>query len=80
MILAFILSGSSAVDGGGVYGHVFHYSMIFFLMGSAFLAFLHFWRRGELDMSEEPKYQMMESDNLYVGEKKLESEQKKEGI
>jgi len=50
------------LDGGGVYGSTLHYSMLLAFVGSAFLVLLYLWRKGRLDMDEEPKIQMMESD------------------
>jgi hypothetical protein len=49
----------TVLDGGGVYGHVLHYSLIFAMIGSAILVFLHLRRKGKLDMDEDPKLQMM---------------------
>lgn len=50
------------LDGGGVYGHFLHYSLVFAMIGSAFLVFLYLWRKGKLNMDEEPKRQMMEEE------------------
>lgn len=47
-------------DGTGVYGSLLHYSVLFALMGSTLLVFIHLWRKGRLDMDEKAKYQMME--------------------
>lgn len=47
-------------DSSGVYGGIFHYSLVFATVGSALLAFIYFWRKGRLDMDESPKYQMMD--------------------
>ena len=49
-------------DVGGVYGSLWHYSMLFTLVGSTFLIFIHLWRKGRLDMDEEAKHQMMQPD------------------
>jgi len=49
-------------DGAGVIGSVLHYSLLFALIGSALLIFLYLWRKGRLDMDEEPKFQMMKAD------------------
>ena len=57
-----IYLAAKVLDGGGVYGHFFHYSFLTALMGSAFLLFLYIWKKGRLDMDEEPKYQMFEDD------------------
>jgi hypothetical protein len=47
------------LDGGGVYGHVLHYTLLLAMLGSAALVFIYLWRKGRLDMDEEPKHQMM---------------------
>lgn len=49
-------------DGVGLYGSLLHYGLIIFFVGAAFIIFLHLWRKGRLDMDEEPKLQMMRSD------------------
>ncbi len=54
-------------DIGGVYGSLWHYSMVFTLMGSTVLVFIYLWRKGRLDMDEEAKYQMMQSDRMEDG-------------
>lgn len=53
---------SAIVDGGGIYGCVFHYSMVIAIVGSSFLLFMYLWRKGKLDMDEEPKLKMMEDE------------------
>jgi hypothetical protein len=50
------------IDGFGVYGNFFHYSMVIAMVGSAFIVFVHLWRKGRLDMDEEPKFQMMQDE------------------
>lgn len=49
-------------DTSGVFGGIFHYALIFALVGSAFLSFIYFWSKGRLDLDEEPKMQMMRED------------------
>ncbi|MEI8365525.1 MAG: hypothetical protein WCF65_03815 [Parachlamydiaceae bacterium] len=49
-------------DWSGIYGGIFHYSMIFATSGSALLAFFYFWKKGRLDLDEEPKILMMQDD------------------
>lgn len=61
MMLAFILA--VVLDGAGVYGSVLHYSMTIAMVGSAFLLFLYFWKKGRLDMDEEPAIDMMRADD-----------------
>lgn len=48
-------------DGGGIYGSIWHYSMLFFMMGSTLLIFFRLWLKGRLDMDEEAKNQMMQA-------------------
>lgn len=50
-------------DWSGIYGGIFHYSMIFAISGSTLLAFFYFWRKGRLDLDEEPKIQMMREED-----------------
>lgn len=50
------------IDGFGLYGSLVHYAMTISFVGSAFLIFFYFWRKGRLDMDEEPKWQMMRSE------------------
>lgn len=61
MVLGIVLL--SEQDASGIFGGIFHYSLIFALMGSALLAFLYFWRKKLLSFDEEPKIQMMHDDN-----------------
>ncbi len=41
-------------------GALFHYAFVLSMVGGAFLVFFYLWRKGRLDMDEEPKLQMME--------------------
>lgn len=59
--LAFSLVGEK--DSSGVYGGIYHYSLVFALVGSGLLAFLYFWSKGRLDMDEGPKFQMMHDED-----------------
>ena len=59
-LLAFGLA--EEMDGSGIYGGILHYALIMAFMGSALLAFIHFWRKGQLNMDEEPKILMMRND------------------
>lgn len=58
----FLLASINIRDASGVYGGIFHYALVFAMVGSALLAFLYFWSKGRLDMDEEPKIQMMRDD------------------
>lgn len=51
-----------AIDGFGVHGSILHYTLIIAFTLSALLIFIYLWRRGRLDMDEEPKWQMMNTD------------------
>lgn len=52
------------IDGIGVYGNFLHYSLVIILVGSAFLIFIYLWKKKRLDMDEEPKFQMMQEDEI----------------
>lgn len=67
----------AVIDGAGVYGSLFHYGFVIAFVGSAFLIFLYLWRRGRLDMDEEPKFQMMQEEEIQQGEKNHASRWKK---
>jgi hypothetical protein len=62
VLIDLIAESGRVLDGGGVYGHFLHYGMVFFFGSSAALIFFYFWRKGELDMNEDPKYQMLSID------------------
>lgn len=67
----------AALDGMGVTGNFYHYSMVIAFVGSAFLIFLFLWGKKRLDMDESPKYQMLLDDEIRseikTGEKTHES-------
>lgn len=46
-------------DGLGIYGTLWHYSMLFALIGSTLLVFIYLWSKGSLGIDEEAKDQMM---------------------
>lgn len=50
----------AVLDGFGIYGSTLHSTLVVAFVGSAFLLFFYFWKKGRLDMDEEPKFQMME--------------------
>lgn len=50
------------MDGMGIYGSLVHYVSVIFLVLMAFLIFFYLWHKGQLNMDEAPKYQMMEGD------------------
>ena len=58
------------VDGFGVYGNMLHYGIVVGLVGSALLIFIVLWRKGRLDMDEEPKLRMMQHDEEDTWKKK----------
>lgn len=47
---------------GGECGNFVHYAFIMAFVGSAFFIFLYLWKKGKLDMDEEPKVRMMKDD------------------
>ncbi len=55
------MAAAPVLDGGGECGTITHYVFILTLVGSAFLIFLYLWKKGKLDMDEEPKQTMMNS-------------------
>jgi hypothetical protein len=57
----FIAESESTID-GGICGSYVHYAFIIAFVGSAFLIFLYLWKKGKLDMDEEPKIQMFKDD------------------
>lgn len=52
------------IDASGAYGAVFHYSFVIALVGNAFFIFIYLWRKDRLDMDEEPKFQMMQEEEV----------------
>lgn len=38
------------------------YSTMFAMLGGAALALIYCWRKGQLDMHEDPKYQMLQDE------------------
>jgi len=66
-MIAFGLADQTDIH--GVYGAIFHYSLVIAIVGSAFLVFLYLWKKGRLDMDEEPKLQMMQDDKEYPHER-----------
>jgi hypothetical protein len=61
-IFLHILAESEPTIDGGVCGSFVHYALIIALVGSAFLIFLYLWKKGKLDMDEDPKIQMLKDD------------------
>lgn len=57
-----LLADSPILDIGGECGSIAHYALIVALVGSAFLIFLYLWKKGKLDMDEEPKHRMMQDE------------------
>jgi len=62
MIYAHLFASIEAMEASGFSGGILHYALIIAIVGSAFLLFLNFWMRGRLDMDEEPKFQMMQTE------------------
>lgn len=61
-ILFQLAMANGDLDPSGVYGMLLHYAMTILLVGGAFIIFLYLWRKGRLDMDENPKIQMMLPD------------------
>jgi hypothetical protein len=57
------------VDGAGLYGQLIHYSLVICFVGSAFLIFFYLWKKGKLDMDEEPKWQMMKEEGHHESQR-----------
>ncbi|MCB1111588.1 MAG: hypothetical protein H7A37_04055 [Chlamydiales bacterium] len=57
------------LDGGGVVGETLHYALSIAMFGSALLVFLYLWRKGRLDMDQDPANKMMETDEDKITEK-----------
>lgn len=53
---------AKTLDGIGAYGEFFHFSMAAAFFGSALLIFINLWRKGELDMDEEPAKHMLQDE------------------
>ena len=64
------------VDGIGVYGNFLHYALVISLVGSAFLIFIYLWRKKRLDIDEEPKFQMMQEEEIDPGEQTCHTQEK----
>ena len=60
-------------DPEGVCGNLVHYAFIIALVGGAFLIFLYLWKKGKLDMDEEPEIRMMQEDSEEPDTKKKEN-------
>jgi hypothetical protein len=56
------------IDAMGVYGNFFHYAMVIGFVGSAFLIFFYLWKKKRLDMDEDPKFQMMQEEEIEKGD------------
>lgn len=64
------------IDVLGIYGNFFHYALVIFLVGAAFLVFFYLWKKDRLNMDEEPKFQMME-ENIQQEEHMHDSSKKR---
>lgn len=58
------------IDGIGVQGNIFHYSLVIFLVTSAFLLFFYLWLNKKLNMDEEPKFHMMQDEEERRGDER----------
>lgn len=59
----YMAASQPVLDGGGECGTFVHYAFIIAIVGSAFLIFLYLWKKGKLDMDEEPKHNMMKNED-----------------
>lgn len=50
------------LDGGGMSGEIFLFTFAAATFGSALLAFFYFWRKGQLNLDESPKFEMMQQE------------------
>lgn len=48
----------------GISGSILHYGFTFATMSTASIVFMILWKKGRLDMDEEPKMQMLRKDNF----------------
>ncbi len=55
-----LAQSSTVLDASGEYGSIVHYAIVIALVGGAFIAFLYLWKKGKLDMDEQPKFDMMQ--------------------
>ncbi len=60
----------AVVDAIGVYGSLLHYCLVIAFVGSAFIIFVYLWKEKRLDMDEEPKFQMMQEEEIDKGKGK----------
>jgi hypothetical protein len=61
--MIWLLQAQPVLDDTGICGSLVHYAFIIALVGSAFLIFLYLWKKGKLDMDEEPKIRMMKDQD-----------------
>lgn len=65
------------IDGFGIYGNILHYGIVLSLIGSALLVFIYLACKGKLNMDEDPKFEMMESNQSNEDEGYGQSAEKK---
>lgn len=53
---------AKTLDGSGLYGSLIHSSVALFFGGSALLIFFFLWKKGRLDMNEEPALHMLKDE------------------
>lgn len=51
------------LDAFGIYGDLLRFGVLFALVGGSMTIFFYLWRKDRLDMDEEPKHAMMETDD-----------------
>ncbi|MDR3625097.1 MAG: hypothetical protein P4L16_08185 [Chlamydiales bacterium] len=51
------------MDSSGIIGQIFHYALVFAIMGMALFFLIYLWKKDRLDMDESPKYQMLKKED-----------------
>ena len=52
------------LDGIGIYGMVWHYSLLIAMLGSTLLVLIYFWSKGRLDFDDQASLQMMQEEEI----------------
>jgi hypothetical protein len=67
---------AKTLDGTGIYGEILHFAFAALFFGGALLIFIYLWRKGRLDMDEDPARRMLEDE---PEDKKRNSNNKEKG-
>lgn len=57
------------LDGSGIYGELLHFAFAALFFGGALMIFLQLWKKGRLDMDEEPAVRMLYDDSEIPNDK-----------